>query len=328
VSAVTGGDLVDELKQVAAPATSGFSVRDVPSAPGYKIGRGVDGVVALLTPPDPTPDPPTSLRTLQLAPRIRVSIEGDDGAMTEAEHGLVQLAVEDDEMLEPFLAVAAAVVRLLGPHPAPGQVSAGMRRLVKIFDPALPPRGSVLGLWAELLLILRSAQPMALVDAWHAHVDARFDFSAEGSRLEVKATTKDERVHMFNLRQLKPVTGADVTIASVMTTETGAGTAIGDLVERLEHALAGDGPRQMKLHTQVADTLGSDWARHLGRRFDERQAEESLVFLHPGNVPQVDEGPTEVLEVGVTVDCTDVPVDSAPQGLAALIASPTSAPKP
>lgn len=318
MSAITGGDLVSELKQVTPPASSGFSVRDVPAAPGYKIGRGTDGVVALLTPPDPMPEPPTRLRTLQLDPRVRVSLE-DAAGTSDVEHGLVQLNLDDDELLEPFLGVAATIIRLLGASPAPGEVSAGMRRLVRIFDPAQQPRGSVLGLWAEMVVILGSSSPAAFVDAWHAHVDAPFDFSAEGSRLEAKATTKGERIHMFNLRQLRPVVGATVVVASVMTTETNAGTSVGELVHRLEQVLAGDGARQMKVHTQVADTLGSDWARHLGRRFDEQQARESLVLLDPAAIPQVEQPPAAVLDVRLTVDCTEVPVHSTPEGLAALI---------
>lgn len=323
MSSLRGSDLFAELRQVATPASSGFSVRDVPAAPGYKVGRGADGVVALLTPPDSQPEPPTRLRTLQLDPRVRVSIE-EDGTTTEVDHGLVQLTLEDDELLEPFLGVAAAIIRLLGPSPAPGEVSAGLRRLVRIFDPTLPPRGSALGLWAELLLVLSSSDVATMVDAWHAHVDARFDFSAEGSRLEVKATTKDERVHMFNLRQLKPVVGSNVVVASVMTTETGAGTSVGELVTRLEQRLVGDSPRQMKVHQQVADTLGSDWARHLGRKFDVRQAAESLALLDPAEVPQVEEGDDAVLEVRLTVDCTDVAHRQPGSGLAALVRSPAS----
>lgn len=236
----------------------------------------------------------------------------------------MQLSLEDDEMLEPFLGVAATIVRLLGASPAPGEVSAGMRRLVKIFDPSQPPRGSVLGLWAELHIIIESSSPAALVDAWHAHVDARFDFSAEGSRLEAKATTKGERVHMFNLRQLKPVVGSKVVVASVMTTETNAGCSVGELVQQLEALLAGDGARQMKVHTQVADTLGSDWVRHLGRRFDQTQARESLVLLDPALIPQVEDPPPGVLDVHLTVDCTDVPACSGSSGLAALVRSPAS----
>lgn len=326
MSAVSKDDLVAELQQVSAPASRGFSVRDVPTAAGYKIGRGADGVIALLTPPDSQPEPPTKLRTLRLAPQVRVRLEDSDGSSTEEDHGLVELQLEDEEMLEPFLGVAATIIRLLGSSPTPGAVSAGMRRLVRIFDPAQPPRGSMLGLWAELLVVTVSDDPASLIDAWHAHMDQRFDFSADGSRLEVKATTKGEREHHFNLRQLKPVTGAAVVVGSVMTTETDAGTSIAELVDRLQGRLSGDSTRQVKVHMQVAETLGSDWARHQSRRFDELQAEESLAFLLPADIPQVDVPPAGVVEVRLVVDCTDVPQQTRPPGLAALVRSRPSTP--
>ena len=180
-------------------------------------------------------------------------------------------------------------------------------------------RGSVLGLWGELLAIATAQDPDALADAWHAHVDARFDFSAPGSRLEVKTTTRDARVHQFTLPQLEPVAASTVTVLSIMTTETQAGTSVGDLVERLEHLFAGDPARQMKLHEQVADVLGADWPNHLDHRFDEQQATESAALLPADDIPRVESPDPAVLEVKLKVDCTDVEPESAPTGLAALI---------
>lgn len=317
----TGADLETELSQVLAPAEDGFVVRPVPSASGYSVGRGADGVIVLLTPPDDQPDPPTRLRAMTLEPKVLCRLQQAGTDAVEEERGLVAVRMLGQEMLAPFLAVAAALVRLLGPAPASGEVSAGMRRLVKIFEPSEAPRGSALGLFGELLVIASGSDPGALVDAWHARVDNRFDYAAEGTRLEVKTTTKDVREHMFELHQLKPVPGADARIASMMTTETGAGTSIGDLVARVEQGLRGDAQRQVKVHQQVAATLGADWVRYLGYRFDEAQALQTLVVLNPYLVPQVDEPPAAVTSVALTVDCTDVPTDGPRPGLAALVRS-------
>jgi hypothetical protein len=234
---------------------------------------------------------------------------------------VVQFQAHDELLVQPFLDVAAAVIRLLGEAPGPGEVSAAMRRLVRLFERTDPARGSVLGLWAELLVIDRSTDVTGMVDAWHAHVDARFDFAAAGSRLEVKATTKDNREHMFGLRQLEPVQGVEVTVASVMTTETHAGTSVGELVKRVEDTLDGDAARQMRVHEQVAAVLGPDWVQHTDRRFDERQGIESISLLPAASIPRVSPPPPEVVDVRLTVDCTDVQPESAPTGLAALIRS-------
>lgn len=317
----TGADLQRLLEPVPAPVDGGFEVVSVPDRPGYRVGRGEDGTLVLLTPPDVDPDPPTRLRRLWLDPRLRCTVRPLGGAPEEGEFGVVRLRVDDVALVAPFLDVVAALVRLLGEAPGPGEVSAAMRRLVRLFAANAPMRGSVLGLWAELLALTEAADVAALVDAWHAHVDARFDFSSPGSRLEVKATTRDQRVHQFSLPQLLPVAGSTVTVLSIMTTETSSGTSVADLVHWLEDALSGDAPRQMKLHEQVADVLGADWVNHLEHRFDEQQARESATLLPAVSVPRLEEPPPEVLEVRLTVDCSGVEPEHTPTGLAALVGS-------
>jgi hypothetical protein len=317
----TGAELRSALDQVIPPADTGFSVLPVPGVTSFHIGRGADGAIALLTPADSAPEPPTRLKHLALDPRLHCRIEGVGGTVLEGDYGVVQFYADDVRLVQPFLDVAAAIIRLLGESPAAGEVSTAMRRLVRLFDRTDPARGSVLGLWAELLIIDRSSDPLVLVDAWHAYVDARFDFAAPGSRLEVKATTLDVRAHMFSLSQLEPVDGVAVVVASVVTTETSLGTSLADLLSRVEKLLDGDGARQMKIHEQVATILGPDWVRHVDRRFDEKQAQNSLVLFPAEKVPRVALPPPEVIDVRLTVDCTSVEPLSAPTGLAALIRS-------
>jgi Putative PD-(D/E)XK family member, (DUF4420) len=317
----SGAELAKLLVSVTSPADSGFNVVPITGDDHYRIGRGVDGALVLLTPADTDPEPPTRLRRLSLDPNLRCTLRVPGGAGEEGDFGVVQFRADDDALIPPFLDVVAALVRLLGPDPEPGEVSAAMRRLVRLFAANAAMRGSVLGLWGELLAIATAKDPDALADAWHAHVDARFDFSAPGSRLEVKTTTRDARVHQFTLPQLEPVAASTVTVLSIMTTETHAGTSVGDLVERLEHLFAGDPTRQMKVHEQVADVLGADWPNHLDHRFDEQQATESAALLPADDIPRVEAPDPAVLEVKLKVDCTDVEPESAPSGLASLVAS-------
>lgn len=317
----SGAELAKLLVSVTSPADSGFNVVPITGDDHYRIGRGVDGALVLLTPADTDPEPPTRLRRLSLDPNLRCTLRVPGGAGEEGDFGVVQFRADDDALIPPFLDVVAALVRLLGFDPEPGEVSAAMRRLVRLFAANAAMRGSVLGLWGELLAIATATDPDALADAWHAHVDARFDFSAPGSRLEVKTTTRDARVHQFTLPQLEPVAASTVTVLSIMTTETHAGTSVGDLVERLEHLFAGDPTRQMKVHEQVADVLGADWPNHLDHRFDEQQATESAALLPADDIPRVEAPDPAVLEVKLKVDCTDVEPESAPTGLAALVTS-------
>lgn len=308
------------LGAVQVGGQEGFDVVDVPSAPGFKIGRDAEDAVVLLTPPDSNPEPPTQLWRLSLDPSITLSVRHPDGVEEQGEFGLVRLRVGESEYLEPFLQVVANLVRVIGPSPGPGEVSIAMRRLVRLFDASPGPRGSVIGLWGELLTICESDDVPALVDAWHVNVDDKFDFATAGSRLEVK-TTRTDRRHMFSLEQLLPVEGATVTIVSIVTTETAAGTSLDDLVVRLKDQLTTDPVRQMRVHEVVAETLGAEWARDTRQRFDEAQAVQSLRLLPAADVPRVGQVPAEVSGVSFTAGCSEVVPEVAPNGLASLVRS-------
>ena len=302
---VTGADLRALLDACRPPAEGGYTTKPLEAVPQYQVGRGAGGVVVLLTPPDGQPDPPIRLQHLSLDPRIRCRLE-TAGEVVEEEHGVVELR-PDDDMVEPFLDVAAALVRLLGPQPQPGAVSRGMRRLIRLFDATKPPRGSVLGLWGELLVLSVCSDPVRLTQAWHADVDARFDFAEDGSRLEVKTTAKGERVHQFSLPQLLPVEGAVVHVASLITTASSNGTSIGELMARLEARLGAHPSLQVVVHEQVADVLGPQWFRHCETRFDATQATATLAVLRAEDVPRVEPGSPEVLRVDLQVDCSRAP---------------------
>lgn len=317
----TGDDLITALASIQRGGTSGFDVIDIGSAPGFKIGRDDENAVVLLTPADKSPEPPTQLWRLSLDPSITLSVRFADGSEERGEFGLIRLRLGEAEYLEPFLHVVANLIRIIGPDPSPGEVSIAMRRLVKLFDASPNPRGSVLGLWGELLVLCSTSDLTAIIDAWHADVDDRFDFAANGSRLEVKATTKMERQHIFSLEQLCPVPGASVSIASIMTTETNAGTSVNDLIIRAERLLDNDPMRQMRIHEVVAQTLGAEWARHVDHRFDEEQGRETLVLLPAAGIPRVGDVPVQVTGVRFTADCGHVVGELNPHGLAALIIS-------
>jgi len=317
----TTTELRECIDKVEATDEVGFDVVDVTSAPGFKIGRAKDAAIVLLTPFDAAPEPPTRLQRVSLDPSALLHVRHLDGTVEEGQWGLVQLNLGELEYLDTFLSVVANVIDVIGPAPEPGQVSIAMRRLVRLFDPSAAPRSSVLGLWGELLVLCSVTDAEEMLDSWHSDVDDRFDYAAQGSRLEVKTTTRTQRKHMFSLEQLLPVVGATTSVASVMTTETLAGTSLQQMISDAEELFASDPSRQMRVHEIVAATLGAEWYRHVDRAFDAQQAVESLRIFSALDVPKVESVPAEVTGVTFTADCTDVSPDGAPHGLAALVVS-------
>jgi hypothetical protein len=314
----------DELKALLAevePTTDGsaFAVRYIGAGRAYAVGKGPNGSLALFTPPDPDPEPPTRLRHLGLDPRAHCTLREANGVATTGYRGVVRFDGGAEGLTEAFLVVAASFVCLLGDAPAPGDVSRAMRRLVRVFENPSLARKSALGLFGELLVISRSSHPGMLVDAWHNSVDAKFDFAVPGARVEVKATTLPTRIHTFDLLQLKEPDGVSVQIASIMTTETDSGVSVSELVERVVGRLSNDGHRQMKVHETVSASLGPDWASASATRFDETQALGSMRLLDASSVPQTELPGSAVLRVVLTVDCTDIPDARAQNAITALL---------
>lgn len=307
------------LDQTSVPDV-GFHVLPVPGHHGYRVGRGLEGSVVVLTPPESQPEPPTSLKRISLAPRIRCVVE-TPAQVEEIEAGVVEFRDDEPELVDHFLAVAGALIELVGDAPTPGSVASGMQRLLRLFAAPDRGRGSELGVWGELLVMTMAADPVVFVDAWHASVDDRFDFACEGERLEVKTTARAERIHRFSLHQLVPVDGCSQHIASLMTDETDSGTSISELVDQVRSRLATTPDRQMKVLEQVAAILGTDWPRTARHRFDATAAAASLRLMETSVIPRVPLGPPEVLAVDLTVDVSAVePVADGP-ALGVLAAS-------
>jgi hypothetical protein len=224
----------------------------------------------------------------------------------EIEAGVVEFRDEDAALVDHFLGVSAALIELLGTTPSPGDVSRSMNRLLRLFAAPDRARGTELGVWGELLVMCSSSDPVALVDAWHVSIDDQFDFSAPGYRLEVKTTTRGQRIHHFGLRQLIANEGVQIHVVSLMTTETDLGSSVADLVEDLRWRLASVPDRQMKVLEKVAETLGVGWPDTSGRRFDKEAAVESFRLFRATDIPRVEPGPPEVLEVQITSDVSDI----------------------
>jgi hypothetical protein len=110
------------------------------------------------------------------------------------------------------------------------------------------PRGAQ-GLLGELLVIAAAPDSAAAIEAWHVDVNARYDFSAHARRFEVKTTTAAIREHHFNSRQLPPLHGLDVWVASVHWAEVAAGASASSIFAELAVGL------RLGLSRKLADVI-------------------------------------------------------------------------
>jgi hypothetical protein len=152
---------------------------------------------------------------------------------------------------------------------------------------AQPPTKSVSGLWAELFIIRNARDAGALVRAWHASPEERYDFVSAAQRIEIKASAGRERVHHFSLAQLTPPAGCHVIIGSMFVERVGSGTSLGDLIDEVRGLVAGDVELQQRIDTVVASTLGNALRLSLSERFDREQALDSISFFSEDSVPKI-----------------------------------------
>lgn len=312
----TASDVRAVLDRVRPPGDTGFNALQLPGRPSFRVGRGGDGSVVLLTPAevDAHVGAPTRLRRLTAHARAVVRVEGPGHPPADELVGFLELRDLGEDLVPAFCGIAATVVDLVGDSPAPGAVRAALRHVVRLFEPRPGGKGSVLGIWGELLTALSSAAPARFIEAWHVDIDDRFDFAAPASRLEVKTTQSGSRAHEFDLAQLSPVEGAVVHVASIVTTATSAGTSVGELVDELQTMLADRMDLILKIYDVIAETLGEDWVTSTrGLRWDRTQAEAGLRLLRAEDVPSIRQelDPT-ILWVRLKVDVGDVPFQLGP----------------
>ena len=311
---MSDGKLLTEIfKRIQAPVASGsdtnrFSAIPITASGTYRLGKDPTGAPALLIrvpPRHSTNHSPIRLRHLYVAHDVNCVIHRD----RVAEPGTFSVisCIEADRATENyFLRVIEALLPGLGDCPDAPKVNQAVDNLVELFR-ALgnPPLKTVMGLWAELLLIAESQDPGKIVDAWHAVPEDLYDFSAGDHRIEVKSTSGDVRRHHFSLLQLLPPAGTTLAIVSVVANRTSGGTTINNLIDELCSVFSGSPHRLLRLYRVVTLTLGARWREAELEMFDRYAAKQSLAFFRPSDVPMVSPDlPTGVSNVRFSSDLT------------------------
>ncbi len=202
------------------------------------------------------------------------------------------------------------ILCIIGASPSLQEVVEAVRRLVDLFQRlSSPARRSVIGLFGELYVIYTANSPAAAVEAWRSTTDDRFDFSVDGVRLEIKASSTRQRAHDFSLEQCSPPPNTTGVLISLFVETSGGGISLLDLIERIEEQLGGDADLLLKLQETVAEGLGENASSVLLMRFDESLAKSSLQVYALESIPAVrGQLPTEVSQIRFRSDLSHTDV--------------------
>lgn len=214
---------------------------------------------------------------------------------------IVECRVAEAELIGSFLRLASHLLASLSELPEPRPVAIEIRKLVQIFQALRqPPVKSIQGLWAELFVIINSPDLAGWSDAWHDDPMERYDFSMHRVRVEVKSAGNRTRRHHFSHEQLHPPNDVNLWIASIFVERSTSGTDCLTLLGQIQNRLSGNAI--FKIESKVIKTLGLDYAKASGLKFDNELARSSLSFIPVESVPRIpDELPDAISEVRYSV---------------------------
>jgi hypothetical protein len=186
-----------------------------------------------------------------------------------------------------FIDIIVMLINELPEIPTITELRAEIDKIINLFTKfTVPPKKSIQGLWAELLIISQSNDVDYMLRSWHSNAHDRFDFNDSKDKIEVKSTSRETRVHAFSNNQLNPNKNANLIIASIFVIESGIGYGILDLKYEIENKLL-DKSLCFRLNEVIADTLGSEIEKCLNLLFDIQLAIDSLRFFNGGDIPSI-----------------------------------------
>ncbi len=269
-----------------------FSAQPIPGYDQHRLGRGTQGEPSLLLVVNAAArrarPAPLVLEHLTVQYDIECRIGHSEGEPEEGHFTVIRCTDGHRTLHTHFLRVAGALVASLGTAPSRLDVARAVDQLAELFRAlAEPPRKTLQGLWAELLVIARARNPALLLGAWHTTAQDRYDFSMSEQRIEVKSAARRVRQHYFSLEQLSPPAGTSLLIASTFVERAGAGISVTELVDEVRARVGSDPALLLHMDRVVALTLGESWRHAEEERFDRELAEDSLAFFESTVIPSV-----------------------------------------
>ncbi len=188
--------------------------------------------------------------------------------------------------IETFLVLSEAFLsRHSGDIIEQDDVTSFFRSMVRLFEvtPARDVWSEQLGLWGELFMMSRVRGFRFWLPFWHSDTTRRFDFTYGQRRIEVKTTTRSERIHHFSHRQIYTIEDEEILIASLTVNEDDSGLSLRQLILECRSAILGM-PCFLKLEKAVRKA-GMENISENGPRFDAIAAGASLAWFRSTDVP-------------------------------------------
>lgn len=232
----------------------------------------------------------------------------EDGNFEKNIYTVIKLGSDNWDIQLYFINVICLVLQQLPSIPSVKSLHKEIDKVIDLFKSlAFVPKKTIQGLWAELLVIEQSRNPEQLIKAWHTTPEAKFDFNDGKDKIEVKSTTKSQRIHTFSIDQLDPNLGSVLVIASVFVIQTGMGKSILDIRNMINRRI-NNIDIQLKLNELIIKTLGCEFEKNIDLYFDYQAAVDSLKYYNCRNITTIEKSliPINITNVRFDVDLTNI----------------------
>ena len=185
-----------------------------------------------------------------------------------------------------FISLCNELIELIGEKPSYDRVIDVVKRLRELFMNFLRPAiKDEIGLWGELFVISQANNFENAIDSWHINSNDTFDFNDGSNKMEVKTTTKNERVHAISLNQILKSIDSESLICSIMTSKIDLGLSVLDLKEII--SLKINSVYKYKLNEKVTISAGDKWIE-FNNKYDYSTAVNSMSYYNADVVPKID----------------------------------------
>lgn len=259
----------------------------------HRLGRSLEGYPKFFVHTN------NSASTVQNVIREILSVEynipcvliDNEGNTQEDSFSIITLRTQEASLQSYFVEIFTMMLKKMPETPSRRELSIEIENLITIFSAlSNPPKKKIQGLWAELLVIERSAHPEILINAWHSSPTAKYDFTMGRDKVEVKSTSNEGRVHRFSLDQLNPSPNSRLLIASTIVRESAQaadGLSVKDLYNKICKKVS-EIDCCLRLYTVIAETIGTDLAKLDNIYFDYTSAVDYLAYYDAAEVPHID----------------------------------------
>ena len=210
-----------------------------------------------------------------------------DSHSSESRYTIIKLKSDNPDLQQYFFNICALFLGILGNTPNVKSVHKEVLKVVDMFSSlSSPPKKSVQGLFAELILINKSLNCDKLIEAWHPVQFDLDDFNDGICNIEVKSVAGFDRKHEFSHNQL--VNKNELSyVASILIKYSGNGLNILELLSIIEKRLT-KLENRVKLNQLFLSIVGDNYDLLSDIIFDFNYSMDSIKFFKTNEITHID----------------------------------------